>query len=167
MGVLRTIPLKQGDLDWLCSIYAAINLGYLRGNISDICAADKLFKKLIAKQLPARKWNIGRYVTEGVDPNPDIVKLFEDSGFSSVEPIDPSAKAIEAECRQQPGVLIYFEETTGCSDRFSHYTIAIGVSQCRDIKLYDSWKFERLERVGDGLKAGDLNVKIKMAWRIG
>lgn len=166
MSDSRTFPLKQGDLDWLCSIYAAINLRHLRDKIFSVSSADVLFRKLIETQLPARNWKIGRYIAEGVDPNADIVELFEAAGFPSVEAIDLSAETIAAECSQQTGLLIYIEETTGDSDFFSHYTIATRVTQSGDIELYDSWKFQRLARVGGDLKAGNLNVKISTAWRI-
>ena len=167
MDDLRRFPLKQGDLDWLCSIYAAINLRHLRDTTFSDSTADELFKKLITKQLPARKWNVGRYVAEGVNPK-DIRGLFEAAEFSSVKLITtPSPEAIAMECRQQSGLLIYFEETTGGRNRFSHYTIATCVTQSGDIELYDSWKFDRLARVGDRLKAGSFDVTVLKAWRIG
>lgn len=167
MSDCRTFPLKQGDLDYLCSIYAAINLRHWRGTMSGVSAADKLFRKLISKQLPARKWNVGRYVAEGVDPHSDIVELFKAAEFASVEAITPSVEKIAEACSEQSGILIYFEETTGGCDRFTHYTIATGVTRSGDVELYDSWKFERLQRANDELKAGNYKVQIVKAWRIG
>jgi len=167
MSEARTFPMKQGDLDWLCSIYAAVNLRHLRDTSFSVSAADELFKYLVKTQLPRRKWNIGRYVAEGVDPNADIVELFQAAGFSNVEPIDPRAETFAAECNQSSGLLIYVVEITSDRGRFSHYTIANRVTQSGDIALYDSWKFDRLVRVDDELKAGDLDVMIWKAWRIG
>lgn len=166
MGDCRTFPLKQGDLDYLCSIYAAINLWHLRDAMFDVSAADKLFRTLISEQLPPLKWNIGKYVSEGVDPNSDIVELFEAAQFSSVEAISPSFETIAAECSKQSGVLIYIEETTGGCDRFTHCTIATGVTRSGDVELYDSWKFKRLKRANGELTAGNYKVQIVKAWRV-
>ena len=144
-----------------------INLRHLRNSKFSISSADELFKELIETQLPAQKWNVGRYVAQGVDPNTDIVQLFKAAGFASVEAIDFSTEKIAAECRKQSGLLIFIKETTEHCDCFSHYTIANCVTQSGDIELYDSWKFERLTRLGGDLKAGNLDVKISAAWRIG
>lgn len=164
----RAFPLQQGSLDWLCSLYATINLCHRHDRIVAPAEADVLFRKLVADALPALNWDIGRYITQGVDPNPDVIDLLKAAGFSEIGTLQPTLSAIAEACRETPGVLIYFSEQPEAKRGlpFTHYTIVTSVSGEGKLSLFDSNGFDMIEQVGEQLHADGRAITISAAWRV-
>ena len=164
----RAFPLQQGDLDWLCSLYATINLLYLHKKISALEEADQQFRALITGVLPTLGWDLGRYIALGVDPDQDILDLLKGVGFRKIEYFEPTVLAIATACRETPGVLIYFSERPrpNGTELFSHYTIVTSVSDAGELELYDSRGLKPIKQVCGRLHTDRVPIKIIAAWRI-
>jgi hypothetical protein len=61
-------PVRQGDLDFLCPVYAAINALHLIGDISEVDQAAIQFRLAIMFMQAAKDWDLARSLTEGIDP---------------------------------------------------------------------------------------------------
>lgn len=69
-------PARQGDLDFMCSIYAAVNALQLVGDIKELDQSAISFRLAILFMAAAREWDLGRSITEGVDPE-HLKELFQ------------------------------------------------------------------------------------------
>ena len=163
----RQFPLQQGDLDWLCSAYAVINLLALRKQIETPRQADDTFKALI-KALPGYKWSLSRYLAEGVDPSSDIDDLINVAGFSNLVSVEPQALYATVSRHRGPiGFLIYICEVT-CDHPFSHYTLVKRARKDGGFDLFDSYGFRRINSTPSGYEIDNSGSQIEIiaAWRI-
>lgn len=162
----RKFPLRQGDLDWLCSAYAAINLCKLRGHISTPLEADERFEKMVS-DLP-RGWDLRRYIAEGVNPNRDIRNLMKIAGYSDATPLPLDVMLASLHQRvAPPGFLVYLKGV-GDSRGLSHYTIVKSAARSGRLGLYDSYGFSHIQRSTSGyiLEKGSCPIEIKAVWRV-
>lgn len=60
-------PLKQGGLDFLCGVYAAINAMHLRGEISELDQAAIPFRLALMFMQSKQDWDLAQAVCFGVD----------------------------------------------------------------------------------------------------
>lgn len=160
-------PMQQGDLDWLCSAYAFINLLALRKSIETPQQADDKFVSMM-EFLLAAEWNFARYITEGVDPSLDVEELALAAGFSIPISIDPQKlHTTVSENRGPVGFLIYICEEKATRP-FSHYTIITHARKNGGFDLYDSYGFKRIISNGRSYELDESGIQIGIiaAWRI-
>lgn len=130
-------PLKQGDLDRLCGIYAVLNLLRHESKIGD---TDQAFKKII--KYICLEGNLHQVVTAGLDCR-DIEWIFKklEISYTSVS---------EGEIGKYLGrkwVLVFLVEAGRKNvDRgFTHYSIITDILNISGgYTLFDSWGFDRL-----------------------
>lgn len=138
-------PLQQGDLDYLCSIYAVLNLANLHGTIGTVDDAKGCFDKIIRKIPGAMGGKLPAYVTKGIDPGDDFAWALGEAEFVNGSLVrSPSYFSLcDALEKDRLPVPIYVVGLKG-SRHFSHYTIATAVHPNGNIALFDSYGFVEL-----------------------
>lgn len=77
----ESIVVRQGSLDFMCSVYAAINLLYYYGALNELDDAAVPFRRAVDFMNTECDWDLAGAICEGVDEE-DCIKLFEElSGY--------------------------------------------------------------------------------------
>jgi hypothetical protein len=63
----QKFPLKQGDLDFLCGVYAAINAMHLRGEVNELDQAAVPFRLALMCMQSNQQWDLAQAVCFGID----------------------------------------------------------------------------------------------------
>ncbi|WP_143542877.1 hypothetical protein [Cereibacter azotoformans] len=138
---ITTPPYRQGDLDCLCSMYAAINLLQLRGHIRSIEEAGSAMRTLVAHIV--REGNLELVLTKGVYRS-DLNAFFSELKHNSKKVNRPSTRQIEHHAKD--GAVIFFES----EDRtFDHYTVIRIKEGTERVELFDSYGFREIH-LSDG-----------------
>jgi len=141
-----TFPFQQGGLDYLCHVYAAVNLLHLRGKIKSVEQAGEKFKE-------AMKWileegNLFKSSTEGMDPG-DVEEMLNLLGIP-VEVIKAPAPLVIGD-RAANGAVIFIE-----GDDWDHYTVIRTARGTEIVELFDSYGYRAIQpRRGKWLVDGD------------
>lgn len=155
----RPFPLQQGDLDFLCSLYAVVNLLHLHGRAATIPEAGAHFTRIMGK-LPSLKWDLPRFVTEGVNPTGDLLELLGVAGFKGL--VLPVRELNELRVTE-PGVLVFLKSRDGS---FDHYTIVTEVRSTGDLVLFDSFGFDVIECQAGAYTLRGVPIRLVKAWRV-
>jgi len=128
-------PFQQGDLDWLCSIYATINLSCLRGDIVGVEAAGETFNEL--STYVSKSGDLYQTITAGVRRG-DVTSFLRERGYKAKKFSKPSQELIREHSRN--GAIIYLRNAEG----FDHYTVIRTAAGSTGIELYDSYRFSEI-----------------------
>lgn len=169
-------PLQQGELDLLCSVYAAVNLRRLRNPEED---SFGVFKELI--ESIHMYGNLARASLEGIDPR-DICWLLNKAGLGEYNIIkEPSTDTLaEIINTTSKGIFISLkpedktfgrvngktraEHINDGDDPFTHYTIVTKVD-AESLTLFDSYGFSKLMRNGNEIYLENAPVNITHAFQ--
>ena len=158
-------PLQQGSVDWLCSIYAALNILYLRGELKSVNEASFKFAEIL-QRLADHNYNIRYYVTQGVDPE-NITDVLEISGISKIKDHQDHKNEFVGKYENAKAYLLYLCDVETNGIKYTHYTISTAKTPSGAHLLYDSCGFAELVPTGDGrFILGDKHVEINRAWKI-
>ena len=136
---------RQGELDWLCSLYAAVNLRQLYLGRRDEGADFALFSKLVKLIEADPKGDLRKALLEGIwHCRPDDMKwLLEESGFNNVQPINwTSAMDMRKNIKDRAGVVLFFK---GPKIDESHFTVVKNHRSLDRFRLFDSYNYKWLD----------------------
>ena len=142
-------PLRQGDLDGLCGVYAVLNaLQYLVPKAQKDDFLPKTFDALMGRVV-----NIKNVRHGGEEPEIAALHAFVDKRAKRLLKVDfrrfPQGRqgfatpdlAMEAKFKEkEKGVFVF-----GFEGRDSHFTVARSVTPTR-VMLFDSWEYGWFER---------------------
>lgn len=131
-----TFPYQQGDLDWLCSIYATINLLHLQEHISKEKDAWVAMRALIS--YTASTGDLKLAFTKGVEKD-DVCHFLMDRGYSSKNTELPSPHEIEEGATDGAVIYIKFDKSD-----FDHFTVIRTTRGINDVELFDSYGFREI-----------------------
>lgn len=169
-------PLQQGELDSLCSVYAAVNLRRLRNPEED---SFGIFKELI--ESIHMYGNLARASLEGIDPD-EICWVLKEVGLGEhiiidnpsidtlTEIIDTTPKGIfiSLKCENKTFVRVNgktrAEHINHDDAPFTHYTIVTKVD-AESLTLFDSYGFSKLMRNGNEIHLKNVPVTITHAFQ--
>ena len=150
-------PLRQGNLDFLCSTSAAINAMHHRGEITALDQAAVPFRLAINYMQAHKDWDLAGNICFGHDEQdyPELLRVLSWRDWH--EPVqDPSLDDLQAVFRQNPDTCALISlvalESRGlpCDQREAlHYTVMTGVDES-GIRLADSLGVTELPRAGKG-----------------
>lgn len=164
MAYKPVFPLQQGDLDYLCSIYAVLNLGYLHGTIGTLEDAKHRFDDIV-REIPKAKGDLPAYVTKGIDPGKDFAWALEQAKLTKgTLDTSPSYSSLRSDLENDRHPIPVYVVGKRPSRHFSHYTIATGVHPNGNIALFDSYGFVELVRKVGALILGSETVKLVASW---
>ena len=146
-------PYRQGDLDWLCSVYAAINLRQLSDGKMDEHEAAILFKILV--QRIVAEGDLPKVLLSGIRhyADDDMTWLLKSAGLKDVERHKwNSVSQLDSYLKEHSGVVLFFK---GPDAGQTHYTTVRSGSRSDCFKLFDSWKYDSIEL---DTKAGQLGI---------
>ena len=129
-------PFQQGDLDWLCSLYATINLMHLQKDIDGIEDAGIKFNELL--QYVAKNGDLFRTITEGVY-RADVIEFLSHFDYKAKRFVKPTPEEIVE--HSTDGAIIYLKRPDG----FDHYTAIRAVGGLGKIELFDSYGFKKIQ----------------------
>jgi hypothetical protein len=152
-------PLQQGDLDFLCSIYAAINAMAWRGEVSTLDEAAAPFKKAIDFIQAEKGWNLAASVCLGIDEDHYaelLTKLNwrprrEPARNPSIDELETALSATRAGVSPCAIISLIHPEDVGRpyhQREAIHYTVATAVTS-DSILLQDSAGTLAITREGD------------------
>jgi hypothetical protein len=190
MAVNRNFPLQQGDLDFLCSVYAAINALYLRARpvgfpdatAGGLALAGQIFVHVVHRINTAKGGDLPGAISEGIDPKDIFWLVNETRGYWNdpstshrkedpllpmiplIENVDgfwkPTPKIEEMREHLQAGHVIIAFKR---DDGFDHYSVISSIKLDNTIILYDSYGISQLPWV-DGSYKLDGKVTITSAF---
>lgn len=171
-------PIKQGQLDFMCSIYAAINALHLVGDIRKLDQAAIQFRLAIMFMQAAKDWDLGRSVTEGVDPE-DMEEFLgrlcwreidcfveEDEGLSVLQ----VAGYLAPNNGRKRAAVISLVDADRDADGYVYHYLAADLSDQGTLRLHDSQCPSQLTCNGSTLSYGlgeekdKIDVKIRHVW---
>lgn len=159
---MADFPLKQGALDFLCGVYAAINAMYVRGEVDDLDEASIPFRLALNTMQANKDWDLAASICHGIDEGPYNELLVKLSWREWRDPIeDPEADALEAlfhERANEPGfcVIVSIIEPGDLGKdsherEVIHYTVVTGITG-EAIHLADSMAASEMKRKGEVLE---------------
>ena len=159
------LPFQQGDLDWLCGLYAIINLLKLQGGISTQEDACKKFEEILC-EAAKQKWSILRFVTEGIGKR-DANNLLNIAHITNNKIKNFRLEEIPDCVGKSCAFLIYIRvpKTGNLADCFTHYTIINGKYE-NGYHIFDSFGQKCLIRDKKYFNYGEHIVEIASAWKI-
>ena len=179
MAKKKNFPLQQGDLDFLCSVYAAINALHLRtkdvgfpdATAGGLALAEQIFNHVIHRISTDKRGNLSGAISKGIDAKDIRWLVNETRGYwndpgTSHRKADPklleippikSAKGFQVknpeiqEMREhlQAGQVIIAFER---DDGFDHYSVISSIKPDNTIMLYDSYGISQLPWVEGSYK---------------
>lgn len=132
-------PYQQGNLDYLCHLYAAVNLLHLRGKIVTLEQAGEQFTKAIQWIWTAKGGNLFAATTEGMDP-PDVAEMLDELGIP-VDHIEQPKPDVVAK-RAANGAVIFIKGSD-----WDHYTVIRAARGVEIIELFDSYGFRQCQHL--------------------
>lgn len=156
-------PLQQGQLDWMCSIYAAINLMHVHGMIKTFDDAVVPFRRAIDFMQSESQWNLAKAITEGIDEE-DCGELFKNlSGrnwdvFPNGDCPDRFLKIKQLLDDGAKGVIVSLVLNKKGARDVLHYTVVTGASPKR-LTIYDS-QGKTIEKIDEGLWYDGCSVRL-------
>lgn len=156
-------PLQQGSLDWLCSIYAAINVMHLRGKITTLDAAAVPFGQAIEFMQKEKGWNLSRAICEGIDEE-DCCQLFQklsgadwevDSGNVYTDRLSRLKELLHGGAK---AVVVSLVRDAEDERGVMHYTVVTHVSST-NLTTWDS-QGKKIERNADKLEYDGADVRL-------
>lgn len=157
MNTRARFPLRQGNLDFLCSTYAAINAMHHRREITELDQAAVPFRLAINYMQAHKDWDLAGNICFGHDEQdyPELLRVLSWRDWQE-QVKDPTLKDLESVFRQNPKTcaLISLVAPESVGRRFDqrealHYTVMTGVDET-GIRLADSLGVTELPRKGKG-----------------
>jgi hypothetical protein len=141
-----SFPYKQGNLDWLCSAYAVINLLHLKGYLKSEADGWAEMSEIIA--LTDKTGNLSAAMTKGVHRGDVQYFLQRNRNKSSAEG-KQNLKCLkisipthdEIKDHAEHGAIIYFK---AAEESFTHFTVIRAEHGLENIDLYDSYGFTNI-----------------------
>jgi len=130
-------PFQQGDLDYLCYVYAAVNLLYLRGEIKSSEGAASKFQT--ALNWIATKGNLFRATTQGMG-QADVAEMLDLLKLPVDLILRPTRSEVHA--ASDNGALIFVKGVD-----WDHYTVIQATKGKRTVELFDSYGFQGFRSV--------------------
>lgn len=141
-------PYQQGDLDYLCHVYAAMNLLHIRGEIATLEGAGEKFTEALQWISTVEGGNLFAATTEGMDAH-EVAEMLCVLGLP-VDCIDAPAPEVVAE-RAAEGAVIFIE-----GDGWDHYTVIRAAGRTEIFQIFDSYGFcEFQSRGGEWVVDGE------------
>lgn len=131
-------PFQQGDLDWLCSAYAPINLMYLRNDIKGIGEAARTLQALL--KYIQESGNLYASLTEGVYRD-DICEFLKKLGYKARKFNKPTPEDVANYAKNGAIIFLKMEGDEG----FNHYTTIRTADKLHNIELFDSYGFSCIQ----------------------
>ena len=156
-------PLQQGALDWLCSIYAAINVMHVRGKIANLDEAAVRFGNAIEFMQSAKGWNLSKALCEGIDEE-DCCELFQKlSGadwdvYPDIDCPDRLSRLKQLLDDGAKAVIVSLVRDAKDDRDVLHYTVVMGVSSMC-LTICDS-QGKEIQRNGSNLQYDGANVSL-------
>lgn len=160
-------PLQQGALDWMCSIYAAINVMYIRGKIATLDEAAIPFRRAIDFMKSKEDWDLAKAISEGIDEE-DCSELFENlSGtdwdiYANNKCSDRFIKLKQLlDEGSAPVIASLVCDAKGARDVI-HYTVITDVGASH-LTNFDSQE-KKIEKSGNNLRYDGRDVRLGCFW---
>ncbi|MCW0181547.1 MAG: hypothetical protein OJI70_07205 [Zavarzinia sp.] len=168
MKISKKFPLHQGDLDYFCSIYAALNLIHLKGKLDSVKEAEKLFRKIINEINKDETGDIVRYITEG-NYKRDVPWLLDLIKYNSGDKLTKKTDIIEKFGNKEEVYKFFNEDFPAFvyivrEDGFTHYTVIKGVGENGGFSLFDSYGFSEISFGDDGLMLDGVFIRKLQVW---
>jgi hypothetical protein len=153
-----SFPYQQGNLDWLCSVYATINLLHLNRDINNEDEAWKAMKSLIL--LIKDEGDLSAVLTKGVHKGDvqDFLRAYE---RESDRLDNPTLEEIQE--KAQEGAIIYFKSVDGS---FNHYTVIRVGKGSKKVELFDSYGFKTIQCTGGEWFIDDNAILIRQLYSL-
>lgn len=127
-------PCQQGDLDYLCHVYAAINLLHLAEKIDTLEEAGETFR--LAMRWIWRKGNLLGASTKGMW-QPHVAEMFGVFGLDIDMIESPCAEDIAARAAKGAAIFIVGKD-------WDHYTVIRATKGVEAVQLFDSYGFREI-----------------------
>ena len=156
-------PLQQGALDWLCSIYAAINAMNVCGEIATLDDAADPFRNAIKFMQKEKGWNLSKAIRKGIDEE-DCRELFQKlSGAawgvdSETDYPDRLVRLKDLLDRGAKAVVVSLVRVASEPRDVLHYTVVTGVSSKR-LTFFNSQR-KKIEQNGGNLRYDGADVSL-------
>jgi hypothetical protein len=162
-------PVLQGQLDFLCYLYAAANAMHKMGEFETIDEAAEPFQRAVRYMQDQPDWDLAMSLTKGVDAehieellcaccerDVHLLEASKGTGFTS----DEVAGHLSAAAGAAAVVSLFGRTPDAC-----HY-IAASLQDDGRIELHDSEEPSKLTVSGEGLFYSGEAVKVKHIWII-
>lgn len=142
------VPVRQGDVDALCGIYALMNLQRLQRDVETdprdveedgLSVEAEFFVRALHAVASDTEGDLVKTVTEGLDAM-DLIWLSTQLGGPKFKEVSPATiESVANLLSKNKGVIVYFE-----GDDFTHYSVALSADEkTGSLTLFDSWEFEQ------------------------
>ena len=170
MNISKKFPLQQGDLDYFCSIYAALNFLHLKGKLESIENAEKLFRKIVHAIKDDEHGDIVGYITKGIFEYDalfplDLIKNgigIEYSIKNEIIELFNNGEDIYKFINDNAPIFVYLIRVDG----FTHYTIIDGIKRGGSISLFDSYGFSEISFKDENFMLDGVIIMKMKAWTI-
>lgn len=163
---IEGFPLQQGSLDFLCSIYAVINMMERHGEFRTLDQAAIPFRVAILKAQASADWDLAATITKGLNEE-DIEELIGVMLYGEVETIqqptlDNLKNMLEKENNvSRRGIIVSLYQ----DDELIHHSVVKEVTDDK-LPLHDSYGCAHLHRKGNTLMYQGKDVQIGWAYRL-